>query len=72
VKQIGGFMSNALTPNDYLNNLSTKLNEWGHNFEEEIKNRRRKIIHSYLEDFKSLDSESVYPWGDLSLFVESF
>jgi hypothetical protein len=65
-------MAIALTQNDYLNSLSTKLNEWGHDFEEEIKSRRKKIIHSYLEDFKNLDSESLYPWGDLSMFVESF
>ena len=65
-------MSLEKSPNEYINNLSTKLNEWGHDFDEEKKNSRRKIIHSYLEDFKNLDSESLYPWGDLSMFVESF
>jgi hypothetical protein len=65
-------MSNEKTSNEYLNNLNVKLNEWGHDFEEEKRIKRRKIIHSYIEDFKSFDTESLYPWGDISMFVESF
>ena len=65
-------MSNEKSQNEFINNLNTKLNDWGSEFEEDHKIKRKKIIHSYLEDFKNLDSESLYPWGDLSMFVESF
>jgi hypothetical protein len=65
-------MSVEKMSNEHSNNQNFKLNEWGREYEEEKVSKRRKVIHSYLEDFKNLDSESLYPWGDLSMFVESF
>lgn len=65
-------MQNEKNQNEYINNLNTKLNEWSFEFDEDHKNRRRKIIQTYVDDFKTFDSESLYPWGDLSMFVESF
>ena len=65
-------MTIETTQNEYIKNLNSQLNDWGVDFEEERKIKRKKVIHSYLEDFKNLDSESLYPWGDLSAFVESF
>lgn len=33
---------------------------------------RKRILEKYLLDFSRFDSESLYPWGDLTFLIESF
>lgn len=44
--------------NDETNKLKSKRD---YDFEEEEKLKKRKRIHSYIEDFKDFDSESTLP-----------
>lgn len=59
---------------DNFNNDFTKiinLDELSTSSEEE-NITRKKILDRYLLDFKRFDSESLYPWGDLTYLIESF
>ena len=39
---------------------------------EEENTIRKRILEKYLLDFRRFDSESLYPWGDLTFLIESF
>lgn len=39
---------------------------------EEENTIKKRILERYLLDFRRFDSESLYPWGDLTHLIESF
>jgi hypothetical protein len=61
--------------NECFRDFARNLNSWeslDEDFENRARQKRRKVIQDYLQDFSRFNSESLYPWGDLTSLVESF